>query len=665
MVESIPVKRVIAHIILLLAFPFIFAHSQITNPIKRANFGLDAGLRANHFNGVPDTDDDWFRRAGDNGTGDFVIDTTGAASIVAGYTTNPASRYYSFARGMRYPLLSTVNNRIYYDASYIRDNHNQPDSTSFTGGSKNGMNPNAWTTTISPVLAKNDIMDVMLHVRRDGVNPSDTLWFFGAVSILGTNGDRYFDFELFQTDITYNKITKKFENVGPDAGHTSWAFDANGNTTRLGDIIFTAEYSNAGLTFIEARIWVHKNYLTSVNPLAFDWTGTYDESIENPNFVYAGIRPNDGGAFYQGLQNAAAVWAGSFGTITSAGAVATDFNPIQFMEFSVNLTKLGLDPMNFTSGSMCNLAFGKVLVKTRTSSSFTASITDFVSPFTFSVQADVDAAANFPILCPTQFIANLSVINPLQTSNYFWTTTDGTFVNSLTDTIVGTQIQISGPGTYIVHQEMLAGCGVSARDTLVVIMNAEYCTVLEAKINDLNAVLQGSKVQLSFTISGNTAVKQLWIERSEDAMHYFPVASLPPQSTERQVANYFYADQWNHPQTLTMYYRIRVTENNGQQRFSNVVTVRKPKINPFSFTLQPNPLVRSPLLVRIDADENTQVELRVIHLNGQRLYHQQHMLKKGINEFRLFEAANWPAGSVVVQVRMGQYLESKQIMVQQ
>lgn len=248
----------------------LFGSGQITSPIIRAGFGVDADLLRSYFNNaVQAGNDDWFySNLSDNATDDFVIDTTGAAAIYAGYTTNLASRFTSFVRGMRYPLLSTIANRIYYDAVFIRDYHGT-DSTSFTGGSKNGQSPADWNTAISPVLSKNDIVDGYLHVRRDGITTNDSLWFFGAVGILGTNGDRYFDFELYQTDISFNRATRMFENYGTDAGHTSWKFDADGATKQVGDIIFTAEYSNSGLNLIEARIWWQKPNLVRLFPWHF------------------------------------------------------------------------------------------------------------------------------------------------------------------------------------------------------------------------------------------------------------------------------------------------------------------------------------------------------------------------------------------------------------
>src|SRR5678810_267089 len=69
-------------------FYSVIVSAQITTPIIKAGFGVDGDLRTNFFNGFVQTgNDDWFNN-GTAGTGVFVIDTTGAAAIVAGYLSD-------------------------------------------------------------------------------------------------------------------------------------------------------------------------------------------------------------------------------------------------------------------------------------------------------------------------------------------------------------------------------------------------------------------------------------------------------------------------------------------------------------------------------------------------------------------------------------------------
>src|SRR5215218_1273240 len=186
----------------------IAVNAQITTPVIKAGFGVDADLKGNYFNGFSQSgNDDWYLN-GNPGTGQYVIDTTGAAAIKAGYLVDPSPyllRMSSFYRTMSRPSFSIVNNRLWLDALFVRDYHGT-DTTVFTAGSdKNGMSPASWSGGIQGVPDKNDILDMFMHVRRAGPTATDSLWFFGGLSIDNITGNRYFDFEMYQTDIYYDR----------------------------------------------------------------------------------------------------------------------------------------------------------------------------------------------------------------------------------------------------------------------------------------------------------------------------------------------------------------------------------------------------------------------------------------------------------------------------
>jgi len=425
-----------------LLFAFIFltliSSAQITTPIIKAAFGVDGDLRANYFNGfVQSGNDDWFNN-GTAGTGQFVIDTNGAAAIRAAYAADVSPwpvRMSSFYRGMSKPSFSVVNNRLWLDGLFVRDYHGN-DTTVFTAGSdKNGMSPAFWSGGIQGVPDKNDILDMMMHVRRSGPTTTDSLWFFGGLSIDNITGNRYFDFELYQTDINYDRVSKKWYGYGPDAGHTSWQFDAAGNVTRPGDIVFSAEYQSSSLTNIEARIWVDRASL-SITPANFAWSGLFDGASSGAQYGYASILPSTAGPFYTGLQCGNAEWTGPFNLILQDNSMVTTYTARQFMEFSVNLTKLGLDPVTTFGTDVCGTPFNRLVVKTRASASFTSELKDFVAPIDLFLAPRVDVLSDVPILCATQSVSNLFVQNPSASSSYSWSTTNGNIVGPTTGTTI-------------------------------------------------------------------------------------------------------------------------------------------------------------------------------------------------------------------------------------
>jgi len=117
--------------------------------VVKAGFGVDGELRANYFNNIVQSgNDDWFNN-GTAGTGAFVIDTTGAAAMLARYAIDPAFRQLPFYRTMKYPAYSVVNSKLLLDAIFIRDYHGT-DSTIFANGaSKNGDSPADWSCPVA------------------------------------------------------------------------------------------------------------------------------------------------------------------------------------------------------------------------------------------------------------------------------------------------------------------------------------------------------------------------------------------------------------------------------------------------------------------------------------------------------------------------------------
>ena len=94
-------KKIFYLIILLTSWGYDKA--QTITPVTKAGFGVEGELRANFYNNIVQSgNDDWFNN-GTAGTGAFVIDTTGAAAMVARYAIDPAFRQLPFYRKMKYP----------------------------------------------------------------------------------------------------------------------------------------------------------------------------------------------------------------------------------------------------------------------------------------------------------------------------------------------------------------------------------------------------------------------------------------------------------------------------------------------------------------------------------------------------------------------------------
>ena len=667
-------KQFIRLLILMVWLP-LFSASQITTPIIKAGFGVDADARARFFNGVLQTSDDWFLMAGTPGTsinGEFVIDTTGAAGILAGYLTDISPwprRMASFYRTMSKPQFSVVNNRLWLDAIFVRDYHGN-DTTVFTAGSdKNGMSPDFWTGGIQGIPDKNDILDMFVHVRRAGPAGTDSLWMFGGISLDNTTGNRYFDFEMYQTDIYYDRVSTQWYGYGPDAGHTSWQFDASGNILTPGDIIFNGEFQSGTLTAIEARIWVKKTDWQTIVPASFNWSGQFDGDGTGAVYGYASISPKTAGAFYTGLGSPVNTWAGPFGLVlqdnslayTNPGpATATNSKYIadQFIEFSVNLTKLGLDPVTLLGGDVCGSPFNRVVVKTRSSASFTSELKDFVAPTDLFLAARVIVDADVPIFCNDTSVSTIMVTNPHASSNYTWTTPDGHIVGSSS----GTSITVDSAGTYIVTQRLMAGCAPYATDTFT-ITRVDDCALLSGYIKSFYGSynIENKNIRLSWSIMNNENVSSFIVERSLNGVRFTPFKQI----TATQIPGediYSTNDDQEILNEQPVYYRIRMINNDGSYRYSKVISI----VPDLSFTdglvISPNP-ARDYVQINIQSSRNTLAEIAILTQQGKLIKLIKEQVNEGNTIINMPDPAAWPKGMYYVVLKMGEKIFHKKLVV--
>jgi hypothetical protein len=646
------------------------SHAQITTPVVKANFGVDADLRANYFNSlVTGSGDDWFNN-GTAGTGRYVIDTTGAAAIVAAYNADVSpwpARMASFYRGMSLPTFTVYNNRLWLDALFVRDYHGT-DTTVFTVASKNGESPAIWTPGIQAVPDKNDILDMFMHIRRAGPNTTDSLWMFGGISMDNVTGNRYFDFELYQTDIYYDRVSQKFYGYGPDMGHTSWKFDATGKVIKAGDIILTGAFQSSTLTNIEARIWVSATDWSTVVPSGFNWSGLFDGGVPGAPYGYASIMPNSSGAFYTGLGSANNVWSGPFNLVLQSNALQYNapapastsngkYVADQFIEFSVNLTKLGLDPVGTQGEDICGTPFNRMLVKTRSSSSFTADLKDFVAPTDLFLAPRAIAAADVPVFCDSIGVATIAVQNPYPSSSYSWSTSDGHIVGPST----GPSITVDSAGTYVVTQRLSAACNPYAYDT-VTITRSSICHTLDNNVLTFNGAINNNVTKLHWSVAQNKDVSSFDIERSFDGRFFQAVGHVDADADISQFATYSTSDDLSQvPVQSAVYYRLKLNKASGGFNYSRIIRI------PYGFVLTklsiaPNP-VHDMMQINLNSLYSGTMQLYLYDMSGKVVRQLKGDLQAGVNVIGIDNLSSLQNGMYLVVISTGQEILRQKVVL--
>jgi len=447
--------------------------AQLTNGGTDAYFGIDGDTRNNYVKYGNSSgfilSDDWFSAF----PGSYnVIDTSNAAFYLSQLQSG---LNLAFNKRMSVPLYSKMNGKLWLDAVYGRDFiATSPlfDSTVFTIAAKNGDNPTNWSGGKSNIPDKNDLLDVYAHMRRDGTDVHDSLWFFTGVSTVGTSGSRYFDIELYKKDLSYNSPTGVFSTAGTEAGHTEWKFDASGNIIQTGDMIVAVNYTPGSAPVVDLRIWVSSTTFTTTTPSYFNFGANFDGAT--PAYGYASIVSKTGGtAFGSGIANFSAVptqdttYSTPWGTEQTTKNWGTDYQTLQLIEVGLNLTRIGLDPALYTSLGLnpCQSLFSDIFFKSRSSNSFVSNMQDFVEPLQFLREPVMDFLLKPDTLRCNHTSGNIQITNVSTIGIYSWQTANGSITSANSDS---SQISLNKPGTYIVSANPAPGCPVTRMDTVVI-----------------------------------------------------------------------------------------------------------------------------------------------------------------------------------------------------
>ena len=390
----------------------------------KVNFGIDADIYANDLTVFEspftyDTDDWFINLDSFPGDGLGVIDQTTAASLLTAVQAN-----YNTSFELRMSSTPSRNwidpstGLLWIDAVYFRDWNSQGnfnDESVFTSGQdKNGADPSTWSLGTGGTPQKNDLVDVMGHMRQD-INGD--VYGIGAFTTISSDGNSHADFEFFQNQIDF--VGGALTNLGPDAGHTAWEFDAD-NVTQVGDLIVSIDFENGGTNpQASVRLWMSDATFATLSGaipsnVDFTLTGEFDSGEGADGYGYAEIEATGAFAVAWAIVNVnEAVLGAPWGSL-EAKTWYENIQELQYAEFAINLTAIGIG--DFGGADPCNKTLGSLMVKTRSSSSFTAELKDFAGPFLFGIELTTDVAVHDSEECQDEVSYNIDLTANVDTT---------------------------------------------------------------------------------------------------------------------------------------------------------------------------------------------------------------------------------------------------------
>jgi hypothetical protein len=273
------------------------------------------------------------------------------------------------------------------------------------------------------------------------------------------------------------------------------------------------------------------------------------------------------------------------------------------------------------------------------------------SPATLIAWLDYNGNGTFDA---SEAITPITVPSSASAQNFYlyWPSTPNTFTNGQ-HTYLRIRITAASAGMTTAHATGYFTNG-EVEDYRVLVDNFPLATHLL----DFTATTAINKVQLTWKSTEDLNTYEYVVERSKDNVTWQKIGSVTANGNNGTY-DYHYDDL--NPEKGYSYYRIRIIESSGMNRFS---AVRKVLMKDISSTLSvsPNP-AKENISVKFELPTTADVSVSVLNQQGAVILSATNKGLAGWNKMDFSLPAQLPQGTYVVKVTIGELSISKKIIV--
>ncbi len=262
-----------------------------------------------------------------------------------------------------------------------------------------------------------------------------------------------------------------------------------------------------------------------------------------------------------------------------------------------------------------------------------------------------------PMICDTGSVSNIYVMNPIPTSVYEWSTTNGHILGGNT----GPSIFVDTPGVYIVNQYLQSGCALYASDTIT-IGSLSDCNVLANNLFDFRSTLNNNVVQLNWKVLENQFVQYFEVERSTDGVNFNTLYRADPQVARTGIVSYGYIDNISNITGDNIFYRIRLYQAGSQVKLSNIAKHQLSESVQHNIRVIPNP-VRDNMQVQINSQTDGKASILIYNQVGEIITTTTVTVQKGSNSISLDVMKGKPGGVYHAVISLGGKIFTEKIVV--
>jgi hypothetical protein len=186
---------------------------------------------------------------------------------------------------------------------------------------------------------------------------------------------------------------------------------------------------------------------------------------------------------------------------------------------------------------------------------------------------------------------------------------------------------------------------------------------LPINLKSINAAQQNGVVTINWQTINELNAQYFEVERSDDGQFFYSLEKVATKGTSNKGADYSFKDL-KATNGTTIFYRLKMIDNNGSARYSSTVTV-KPFVSGFTIKNVYPTIIRSGegFNVEVESEKNRTLTLSLLDITGKKIQSQNFNVYKGSNQLKVNNTnlAN-TNGIVLLQIAGDNFLQTKTLI---
>lgn len=234
-------------------------------------------------------------------------------------------------------------------------------------------------------------------------------------------------------------------------------------------------------------------------------------------------------------------------------------------------------------------------------------------------------------------------------------------LNSVTN-LKGTSYMMGNGGSFT--GDATPGTKATVQRTLVTQGDRDWrwaATVLPVNFLGFTGVMQGSQVNLNWTIVTAKEIARFEVERSTDNSNFIKVGTVTDAVQLNVQQGFALTDDVSNVSSDVFYYRLKAIAKTGEWKYSNILVVRR-SATKTPVTIMPNPAYDY-VTVKFFVEKESEVTIRLVDNIGKTVLLQKQKAAKGNNAVQLTNLLKYSNGVYSVQVLVNGEVVTQKIIL--